>query len=81
MAEGQGGRSRINLEESCGPIRWTPSGELGTRWGRRGDRAAREVGLERGFSRCGQEHPPPRHRGGAEGFGDTRTLSLWKYQE
>lgn len=70
VAEGQGSRSRINLEESYGPIKWPGSWELGAKWGRGGDEAAEEGVWERGFSRQGQDCPPPPTQ--AEGFADAR---------
>lgn len=70
---GQGGRPRINLEES-----WADEmeRELGPRSqvGRGSEEAAEGV-WERGFSRQDQDCPPPRHKGGAEGFGDARILN------
>lgn len=50
--------------------------ELGPRSqvGRGGEEVAEGV-WERGFSRQDQDCPPPRHRGGAEGFGDARILN------
>lgn len=57
MAQGQGGRSRINLEEfvglSDGP--GVGNGELGARWGRKGDSSRRHGSRKRLYLRHGVE--------------------------
>lgn len=53
--------ARVNLEESCGPVKRTRTWGLGA-VGRRGEDEAAEVEWDRGFTGQGQECPPPRHR-------------------
>lgn len=53
--------ARVNLEESCGPVKWTRTWRLDAKWRRGGEEAA-EAEWDRGFTGQGQECPAPRLR-------------------